>query len=1078
MGLSNLGGNMPDGGLFTPDQFPKGSTQAPVGQKPSRGCIEVKPPKDELLAVADSKQVSRYWQSYNQVLVTNLREFVLVGRDDDGNRINYEHFQLAATAKEFWAANPAKLASEIGDTFLDFLKRCLLRPAPVTSPKDVAWFLASYAREAKARVERASGLPALDGVRKAMEQALGVSFAEKHDPEKGVRFFRSTLVQTLFYGIFSAWVLWHKTNPRPKARFDWEKAAKFLRVPIIRKLFHELTEPGKLEEWKLDEVLGWAGDVLNRTDRQAFFSTFNDAEAVQYFYEPFLEQFDPDLRKQLGVWYTPPEIVKYMVERVDQVLKNDLKIDDGLAAENVVILDPCCGTGAYLVEVLRHIDATLKANGDDALRGTKLKEAALKRVFGFELLPAPFVVAHLQLGLALAEAGAALTDAKKERVGVYLTNALTGWKPPDTARQKVLFEELAAERDAAESVKQSKKVLVVLGNPPYNGFAGVAIDEERDLTNAYRGNPKDPAALKPQGQGLNDLYVRFFRMAERCIIGNTESRGVVSFISNYSWLDGLSFPVMRQTFLENFDNVWIDDLHGNRIASEYAPDGQTSETVFAVRGTSLGIKVGTAITTMTRKVEHKSPAAVHIRHWEQAKAHDRRAALLSSLIEEDLAKHYLTIIPKIDFGFPFREMVTEENYKWWPQLIDVIPTCFTGVKTARDRSLVSIDERELRERIETYFDKKKTNSEVEKVAADLMQKDARFEPLSTRSFLTQRGINKNGFRKYYYRPFDARWLYWDADTKLLDEKRTEYIPHVAKDNPCMVLAQRTRKGFNPPVVTSQVVSYHVIESVSSAFPLKLNKKNATLLEDSGSQTNISNQAEEYIKEIKGKDDELFFHVLATLHTPKYCCDNNDALRQDWPRVPLPNSAKLLKASGELGRQVAALLDPETPVDGVTKGKLEAALKVIAVPAKQGGGGFSDADYIVNARWGIAGQGGVCMPSTGKAIERSYTPEEKAALGDALPLLGETTFDVYLNERAYWRNVPANVWKYTLGGYQVLKKWLSYREEKLLGRPLKLDEVEHVRDTARRIAKLRTLGPKLDENYEAVKADLYDWPRGK
>lgn len=643
MSLGNVSGNMPDGGLFTPDQFPKGSTQAPAGQKPARGVIEAKPPKGALLAIADSDQVSRYWKNYNQVLVTNFREFVLVGSDDDGTRKNYEHFQIAATAKEFWAANPTKLAAEIGETLLDFLKRCLLRPAPITSPKDVAWFLASYAREAKARVERASGLPALDAVRTAMEQALGVSFAEKHDPEKGARFFRSTLVQTLFYGIFSAWVLWHKTNPKPSARFDWEKAARFLRVPIIRKLFHELTEPGKLEDWKLDEVLGWAGDVLNRTDRQQFFSTFNDAEAVQYFYEPFLEQFDPDLRKQLGVWYTPPEIVKYMVERVDQVLKNDLKIEDGLAAENVVILDPCCGTGAYLVEVLRHIDATLKANGDDATRGTKLKEAALKRVFGFELLPAPFVVAHLQLGLVLAEADAALSDAKKERVGVYLTNALTGWKPPDTPRQRVLFEELAAERDAAESVKQSKKVLVVLGNPPYNGFAGVAIEEERDLTNAYRGDPKNPAAFKPQGQGLNDLYVRFFRMAERCIIGNAESRGVVSFISNYSWLDGLSFPIMRQTFLENFDNVWIDDLHGNRIASEYAPDGQTSETVFAVRGTSLGIKVGTAITTMTRKIEHKSPATVHIRHWEQAKAHDRRAALLSSLTEEEIAKQYLTI---------------------------------------------------------------------------------------------------------------------------------------------------------------------------------------------------------------------------------------------------------------------------------------------------------------------------------------------------------------------------------------------------------------------------------------------------
>src|SRR5205807_4780312 len=141
-----------------------------------------------------------------------------------------------------------------------------------------AWFLASYARDAKSRVERAADLPALDTVRKAMEQALGVSFEDRKDPDKGVRFFRSTLVQTLFYGVFSAWVLWHRAGPKPGERFDWEKAAKYLRVPVLRKLFHELADPGKLQDWKLDEVLGWAGDVLNRVDRPRFFQKFNDAE--------------------------------------------------------------------------------------------------------------------------------------------------------------------------------------------------------------------------------------------------------------------------------------------------------------------------------------------------------------------------------------------------------------------------------------------------------------------------------------------------------------------------------------------------------------------------------------------------------------------------------------------------------------------------------------------------------------------------------------------------------------------------------------------------------------------------------
>ncbi len=168
-----------------------------------------------------------------------------------------------------------------------------------------------------------------------------------------------------------------------------------------------------------------------------------------------------------------------------------------------------------------------------------LKKAAIDRVFGFELLPAPFVVSHLQIGLMLQHYGAPLSEKKKERVGVYLTNALIGWEPP-RAPKKLPFVELEEERDAADLVKREKPILVILGNPPYNSFAGIArVEEERDLTVAYRTTKKAPA---PQGQGLNDLYIRFYRMAERRIVEKT-GQGIVCFISNYSWLDGLSFTV-------------------------------------------------------------------------------------------------------------------------------------------------------------------------------------------------------------------------------------------------------------------------------------------------------------------------------------------------------------------------------------------------------------------------------------------------------------------------------------------------------------------------------------------------------
>src|SRR5262245_32246368 len=243
--LANIGAGMPDGGLFTPNQFQRGSDEPLAGQKPERGAIECKGTKDDAWVTADSEQVSEYWHEYRQVLVTNYRDFVLVGQDDDGRPIKRETFRLASDEKAFWkaAAHPAKVVESHGERFIDYLKRVMLHAAPLADPKDVAWFLASYARDAKARMALAE-LPALATVRQAIEEALGLRF----EGDKGDHFFRSTLVQTLFYGVFSAWVLWHRTNRKPNERFDWERSGHYLHVPILRKLFRELTDPEQLKE--------------------------------------------------------------------------------------------------------------------------------------------------------------------------------------------------------------------------------------------------------------------------------------------------------------------------------------------------------------------------------------------------------------------------------------------------------------------------------------------------------------------------------------------------------------------------------------------------------------------------------------------------------------------------------------------------------------------------------------------------------------------------------------------------------------------------------------------------------------
>ncbi len=1056
--LANLGAGHPDFGLYAAKQVQKGRLRE--GQTPERGVVEVKAVGDDAWVTAEGKQVSRYWGRYRLVLVTNLRDFVLVGEDAAGQTAKLETFRLAKSPDDFQRCleKPRAFAREAGVGLGEYLSRALSHRAALAEPRDLAWLLASYARDGLARVEAAGDAPSLTAVRAALEEALGVRF----EGDRGARFFHSTLVQTLFYGVFSAWVLWARQLPPPAGRFNWHEAVWHLRAPVLRALFQQLSDPGRLKPLGLVEVLDWTAAALDRVDRTAFFSKFNEGEAVPYFYEPFLEAFDPDLRKQLGVWYTPAEVVRYMVARVDKALKDDLGIPDGLAAENVYVLDPCCGTGAYLAEVLRRIAANLKGRGLGALAGAQVKQAAAERVFGFEIMPAPFVVAHLQVGLTMQALDAPLANDGTERAGVFLTNALTGWEPK--IQKPIPFPELEEERERAERVKQETPILVILGNPPYNGFAGMAVDEEHELSEAYRSTKR---VRRPEGQGLNDLYVRFFRMAERRIAEKT-GRGVICFISNYSWLDGLSFTGMRERYLEAFDAVRIDNLHGDRIISEYAPDGRTSETVFALRGQSPGIKVGTSIALLSRSGSDAGTSTggrILYRDFHQAKAGERRRALLDSLDASEIDADYSAFEPNFRLGLPFKPMTVSEDWFNWPALTELFPVSFPGVQTSRDGFLVDTDLDRLKVRVADYFDESLSHEEITRCYPGVMKATARFDARAVREALLARGgPDGDGFVRHAYRPFDNRWLYWEGDTKLLDEKRADYRPQIFEGNLWLSAAQHLRKGSEEAQTwfTKYIGARHLIERGANWFPAWLcddglgiegNKKQR--------HPNLSETAQRYLDRLGLSVEDLFHHALATLHDPVYREANSGALRMEWPRIPLPGwpdgkadgAAEALADSAARGRNLAALLDPETPMPGVTTGVLRPEVAAIAVSATTHGRNMAGGDFALTAGWGHYGSGDAVMPGQGRAVERAYTPDERAVLGDALPAFGETTFDVYLNDNAFWRNVPAAVWRYKLGGYQVLKKWLSYRERTILGRALKPEEVQHFTDTARRISAI-------------------------
>lgn len=1106
--LGNQGAGFPDGGLFTADQQQGAQVGQPLrGQMPARGVVEVKSPSADAWVTANSHQVTTYWKTYRQVLVTNYRDFVLIGQDDEGAPLKVESYRLAKDEADFWAAaaNPAQIVRAVGDSFLDYLRRVMLQAAPLTAPRDVAWFLASYAREALIRIERAN-LPTLENVRTALEEALGLSF----QGSRGEHFFRSTLVQTIFYGVFSAWVLWcNEQRPGLKAPFDWRLSVWELRVPIIATLFHQVTAPGTLGGLNLVEVLDWAAGVLNRVDRTVFFQRFQQQEAVQYFYEPFLESFDPQLRKELGVWYTPPEVVRYMVARVDTALREELGLADGLADSRVVVLDPCTGTGSYLVEVLRLIHERLLARDGPALAPSEVKQAATERIFGFEILPAPLVVAHLQIGLLLQELGAPLSELPNtetgviERAAVYLTNALTGWEPPKGPKQRLPFLSLENERDAANEVKREQRILVVLGNPPYNGFAGVSPAEEEGLVEPYKAGLKRWGITKNY---LDDLYVRFLRIAERRIAEVT-GRGIVCYISNASYLSDPSFVGVRERFLTQFDEVWVDNLNGDsRETGKRTPEGRPDPSVFSTDSNREGIRVGTAVSLFVRRDE-RSPASpparvLYRQFWGATKRND----LLDSLRVADFKGQYETIAPTPVSRYSFRARQVANQYDDWPSLADLAGASpLLGLNDNRRQALQDISRSALETRMRSYYDPSVGWDKVEALHSGLTTNAASFDALSTRiRLLRESRYRTEHVISFWYKPFDLRWAYAERVGNLWNRIRPELLDQAWDGNEFLLARRRVPKAPDGATFfhSHHVADQHSLHTDAYFVPFQLRKAasaapagQASFLLAAGetrhaTTANLSAGTRHYLGNLGMADPDtipsvaglVWLHALAIGYSPLYQSENAAGLELDWARIPLPKTETMLRHSATLGRTITELLDIEHSVPGVTSGAVRPELQSIGVLSRHTEGALN---LAVTAGWGFAGQAGVTMAGHGMTVERDYTVAEHTApsiravaLGvstaDLLTILGDRTFDIYLNEDTFWTNVPVRVWTYTIGGYQVLKKWLSYREQSLLRRSLTNDEARYFTDAARRIAALILLEAALDENYRSAKAAAYAW----
>jgi hypothetical protein len=457
-----------------------------------------------------------------------------------------------------------------------------------------------------------------------------------------------------------------------------------------------------------------------------------------------------------------------------------------------------------------------------------------------------------------------------------------------------------------------------------------------------------------------------------------------------------------------------------------------------------------------------------------------KLSVLDREAKQNLIPEYELIQTAPALGLPFADRKHSEAVATWPTLPSLLPTFFPGVKTSRDPLVVDIDRNTLEERVRQYLDTTISSQSIGRIFPSAMKKTGRFNPEETRTALLADGFKPWQVLRYVYRPFDLRWIYWEPRTKLIGEKSEDYLEQPFNFTQWLEARQvESGESFSRGCVVSSLPD-NFGNGFSTFFP-KVTLTEGNLLSDVQILPNCSIAGRSYLDTVGGGVDHLFPHIVSIMHTPQYRSDHADLLLGNWPRIPLPATAELLIHSATLGRRLADFLDPESDIQLQAEWSFLALLHITA----EFTGGTSEendrrnaARFALTAGWGGAGQGATVMPRRGDAREREWTETEIArlttlaaaqalTLENALGLLGQRCVDVYLNGDAHWSAVPVNVWAYTLGGYQVLKKWLSYREEPLLGRALREEEARYFAQIVRRITAILLLSPALDASYAAI-----------
>lgn len=706
--------------------------------------------------------------------------------------------------------------------------------------------------------------------------------------------FADMYAQTIVYGLFVA--RYHDETPE---NFSRQEARDLVPAsnPLLRHFFDHIVGPDfdKRLEYIVNElclVFSHANvpELMNQYFKDDLWGkTQKGPDPVIHFYEDFLKEYDPVLRKKLGAFYTPIPIVRFIVRSVDYLLEKDFGLASGLAdtsklasgVHRVQILDPAVGTGTFISATIRIIYERLLKTGQKGRWTAYVHHDLLPRLHGFEIMMAPYTIAHLKLSMAFKETGFKYFN---RRLGIYLTNSLE-----ESVTQEDLFpgfgfaESIAEESKEASVIKNETPIMVVIGNPPYSVSSSNKSKWILDLIKDYKKN------LNERKINIDDDYIKFIRFAEHFIEKN--GSGIVAMITNNSFIDGITHRQMRKHLLETFDNIYILDLHGNSKKKEKAPDGGKDENVF-------DIQQGVAISIFVRRAGEKNMLGT-VHHAELYGVREEKFKTLAESNMQNISwkklhysEPYYFFVPK-DFGL-------ESDYERGFKVDELFPVSNSGVKTDRDSLFIDIDKNVLERRTQRLL----PGDYDEKFKQEFRVVDSGSYSLSKK--LKNKTFDDNFLQPIQYRLFDYRWIYYDPS--LISRPGQKVFKHiVSKENLALLTCrQQSTFDFQHVFLTKNLVDICTVslqtKETGYAFPLFL------YFEDGSRVPNLKKEIVEKIETVAGKTkpEDIFDYIYAVLYSPSYREKYKEFLKIDFPRVPYPKSAKSFKALVKLGAELRSL----------------------------------------------------------------------------------------------------------------------------------------------------------------------------